>query len=208
MTNLNADKLEAAIRNLPQVHAARILLAEDSNVVEKIHVMAAPESSPKKIIRDIETLLLLRFNLKVDYRRISLIKARPEDIKPFTRPRLRLMAVEKRDGPDGRRVAISLERGDETHLGVADGPPDTAMLALAAQATIDALKPMVPEAALTLDLAECVSIKGQELIVVAVRVDYDRGTEKLLGSSFLQSDAVTVAARATLDAVNRSLFNI
>ena len=207
MSNVSADKLEVAIRQLPRIHAARVLISED-DTVDKVHVMASPESSPKKVIRDIETLLMLKFGLKVDYRRISLVKARPEDIKPFTRPRLRLMAVEKREDADVRRVVVSLELGDLSHLGAAEGPPDTEMLALAAKATIDALSPMISEATLEFYMAQAVPIEEETVIFVALKATYDRGTEKLLGSSFLQTDEVTAAARATLHAVNRSFFNI
>ena len=62
-------KAEEAIRALRDVESVSIQGDEDS--IREIHVLSRSNRAPKLIVRDIQTVLLTRFNRAIDYRVVS-----------------------------------------------------------------------------------------------------------------------------------------
>jgi hypothetical protein len=201
-------ELEETIRQLPFVYAVRVQLTDEHahEVVEKVHVLIAPGRPPKKVVRDIETLLMLKFNMRIDYRKISLVQGRPEDVRPFMRPRLRFTAADLRPTVQGHRVQVSLAGESRTYLGVAEGPADADERALAVQATVDALQTLFTDTTIALEALETVNLGNRRAMLALMKVLVDGVEEQLLGSCFLQGDPLSAAVRATLDALNRRFF--
>ena len=69
---LEPQELEGAINQVQGVVANRVVPGEKGGLSE-IHVMASTERAPKQIVRDIESLLFVKFGFRVDYRKISLV---------------------------------------------------------------------------------------------------------------------------------------
>lgn len=65
---------EAAIRALPDVQGVRI--AAQGDEVRELHVVTSSERPLKHIARDIVTLLIARFDRRVDYRVVSVVRTR------------------------------------------------------------------------------------------------------------------------------------
>ncbi len=198
--------MEQAIRQLPSVYAVRVALDETTGELFAIHVMTTPGRNPKKVVRDIETLCMVKFSYRVDYRKISLVQAMPDELSPFLRARLRLITVEERTSDDGHRVMVSLADDTSTYLGIAEGDPDAQPLCLAARATLDALSSLLSSVTFKQPDIEVVPIQGQSVLLLVLTLNDNRGEQQLLGSSFINANPLTAAARATLDAVNRRLF--
>ena len=75
MTGSLASRAEDAIRSLRVVDAVRVLA--DGDRLTEIHVESSSNLSPKKIARDIESVLKSRLDLKIDHRIISVALTRP-----------------------------------------------------------------------------------------------------------------------------------
>ncbi len=208
MARLNAHNIERTIQQLPAVYTARVTLEDNDEKISKIHVLVAPGRSPKKIVRDIESLLVLKFKRDIDYRKISLVQGEPEDFQPFVRPRLRLLAAEERASEGGRRVIISLANEEEIHLGTAEGTLDIDLHSLAARATLDALTNLVPATNICDVAVQSIAIQDEPLVLVALTVSDGKGKDRLIGSAFTQGNALMAASRATLDALNRRFFYV
>lgn len=207
MSCTSVEELERAIRHLPAIFAVRVFRENNDGIIDKVHVLADPSRSPKKVVRDIETLLLLKFDLRIDYRKISLVQLRPEDLSSFMRPRVKLSAVDKSLEKGSLRVCVVLEGDERVNVGMAEGPTDTDIVVLATQATLDALRPVVAEAWIKLNTAQTIPIEDEVAVFVSLTAILDQSEEKLLGSCFIQNDPVAAAVRATLDAVNRRFFS-
>lgn len=205
MHGASVEELERAIQQLPGIYDARVFVESGGKEIEKVHVMAAPGRTPKKIVRDIETLLLLQFNVKIDYRKISLVQVRLEDVRPFIRPRLKLRAVETSVHDKACQVRVSLESENEKYIGIADGREESVVLT--AQATLDALNSVLGNTCARLRAVEMVSLGDSKVMLVSIAVTRDEGEDRLLGSSFVYDDTLVATARATLDAVNRRFFS-
>jgi hypothetical protein len=207
LTGLNVNEVEQAIHQLSDVHSARIILDETTGEIDTIHVMATPQRSAKKVVRDIETLLLLRYQLRLDYRKISLVRGKPEDFRPLHRPRLRFTAAEERLLPGKRRVMVSLSDGSETYLGIAEGDEgSTESAMLAVDATVDALTRALPDIAIEQETLKVIPMPRDRVLLLALTVRDQAGEASLLGSVYERENVLSAAARVTLDAVNRRLF--
>ena len=71
------SKAEAAIKALKDVDGASIQAEEDE--IREIHVLTASSRPAKQIVRDVQTLLLTRFNRAIDHRVVSVARVRSAD---------------------------------------------------------------------------------------------------------------------------------
>lgn len=109
----DAATIERAVGALSGVCGARVVLG--ANVINEVHVLATPRRAPKKIIRDIESLLLVQYGYRVDYRRISLAQVAATDGP--VRERVALRGVEQVRTPHGTFVAVELVDGQHPYVG-------------------------------------------------------------------------------------------
>src|SRR5262245_10332475 len=68
-------RAEAAIQSLRDVEAASVQTEDDD--IREIHVLTSSSRPAKQIVRDVQTLLLTRFNRAIDHRVVSVAYARP-----------------------------------------------------------------------------------------------------------------------------------
>ena len=190
--------IEKALLAIPGVRGARIL-TDDAASIGEIHVISSPRRSPKKIVRDIESLLMVQYGYRVDYRRISLVQLNDD---PST-TRLSLARVEEIQQSGDTFIEVELHKGEQRYLGYCVLEDDVALAA--GKATVAALNSLfAPEAPLTLCGAQCTELSGRE--VITVYVTYQRAAvEHVLGTTFIRNGVAEAAARAVLSATNRRL---
>lgn len=204
---LNTRQIEDSLGRLRDVHAARVSLSAGGDAVEEIHVLASPSRKPKQIVRDIESLLLVNFRTRIDYRRVSLVQASSNALASYFR-RPKLVSV-KQNTDDGLRVEVRLAYADGlTAVGSAQAEADALdECRVAALATIRALSTVVNDVnGLGLVHAEAINFHDRTVALVHLLLHTDQREEQLLGVSFAVPDVAHGAARATLAAVNRRFF--
>jgi hypothetical protein len=207
MNPTSVNEVEAALQQLPGIHVARVTFEEDAKTIQKIHVLIAPERTPKKVVRDIESFMLLRFNTRLDYRKVSLIHGSAETMKPALKPRPKLLAVERQPIENALRVTVRLDSEGQICVGEAEGPSEIHAQTLAAEATLDAIRQIVADATLSLGDAEVVPMQKQYATLIRVVVTDEHGDEELLGATLVREELLVSVARATLDALNRRFFS-
>ena len=202
---LDPQELEGAINQVQGVVANRVVPGDKGDLSE-IHVMASKQRAPKQIVRDIESLLFIRFGFRVDYRKISLVQLGEEQILPLGLPRLKLISVHCQVGSLGAEAEVQIGSREGLHVGLAKGE-GVGEAELVAQATLNALQQVVgAKAELALQGVERFDLVGRKIIVVQVSSLFPAGEETLLGVSFIGGEGEREAsARAALDAVNRRL---
>lgn len=201
---LDARTMEGAINKIRGVYAAQVVISEDN--VEEIHVIASPLRKPKQVVRDIESMLLVNFSVRVDYRRISLVQMQEERLfQAEGRPRL--VAVRSVDGPS-RRAEVELEKDGHLFVGSAHSSGDEMdIVRLVCTATIEAMQQVLGEhVTYQVDQIAQIMIDHMQAVVVSVSVDFGTSKEILLGICQVHTEASDAAARATLNAVNRRLL--
>jgi len=202
---LDPQELEGAINQVRGVVANRVVPGDKGGLSE-IHVMASTKRAPKQIVRDIESLLFVKFGFRVDYRKISLVQLGEEQILPLGLSRLKLISVHCKPGPVGAEAEVQIGSPEGLHVGLVQGE-GVGEAELVAQATLNALQQVVgAKAELALQGVERFDLGGRKIIVVQVSFLFPAGEETLLGVSFIGGEGEREAsARAALDAVNRRL---
>lgn len=202
---LDAQAMERAVNQIRGVYAAQVVLGS-ADSIDEIHVIASPLRKPKQVVRDIESMLLVNFGVRVDYRRISLVQM--EEQRLFqAEGRPRLAAVRTLTGVNGR-AEVDLEREGKVFTGWSQGGTDDGdMMRLVSEATLKALEQVLGErVSYNLDHIDIINLGPLRAVAVAVSVNFPSGVELLMGISHLREDMADTAARATLSAVNRRLL--
>lgn len=70
--------LEHELTRLPDVSIARVV-ADPSGGVAEIHIVALPGKPPKQIVRDVESVALASFGLRLDRRAVSVVQPAPRE---------------------------------------------------------------------------------------------------------------------------------
>src|SRR5512135_2211535 len=98
--------LEREINKLDGVTSCRVL--STGIEIEEIHVISPLDRTPKKVVRDIESLLLVHFGIRIDHRKISIVQLGQSAAPPLTLARPRIKRVETRAAGAGREVCVEI----------------------------------------------------------------------------------------------------
>ncbi len=189
--------IEQALLTISGVRGVRIFLSNDG--IGEIHVAASPRRSPKKIVRDIESLLIVRYAYRIDYRRISLVQSADN----VAVERIALGRVEQIQQMDGTFVEVELINGEQRYQ--AHYPLEQDVAQAATKATIAALNTLfAPHAPFELGGVQRAEFGERQVITVYV-ICQDVNVEHLLGTAFVRTSVAEAAARAVLAATNRRL---
>jgi len=202
--NVSLKEVEEAIASVRGLEGVRVV-ADEEGKVEEIHVVVEANRSPKQVVRDIESVLLAKFGLSIDHRKISVAQLGEEP--HIVQTRLRLLDTSLSISAIKARVVVRLKKGEEILEGEASGPASTRNIPyLFSQATLRAVEKCLPdEVSLSLDDLMIADSKGRETVVVLVELVSTNGEEPLAGAALVKQDIGKATALATLNAINRRL---
>lgn len=196
--------LEREINKLDGVSSSRVL--STGTEIDEIHVIAPRDRAAKKIVRDIESLLLVRFGMRVDHRKISVVQtgAEPSPTVPPSRPQIQ--KIETPDSEAGARVHVQITVDGVSIEGVGEHSAGESTMHAGSRALINALDKLLnTQGALTLRDVSVVQVSGQKVAVAVLSWTVEGHEEILVGATVARGDPREDAARATFDAVNRKL---
>jgi hypothetical protein len=221
--------LERELCRVPEIRAARIV-ADPSGTPIEVHVLAVPGKHAKQLVRDVQSVAMATAGVEIDHRTVSVVQldddattASGAPAPPAAAPSPDGNGADPAAGPPPERVLVgavtvrrggtfaaevSLELGDETATGSAEGPAAGSIsLRLVAGATLDALAHFFPAAAAAaVDSAVITAVGDHRVAVTAVMLVGPGGEELVTGSAPVRSGGDQEAvARAVLDATNRRL---
>lgn len=190
--------IEENLLAIPGVRGARVIRMSEADLGE-IHVIASPRRSPKKIVRDIESLLMVRFAYRIDYRRISLVQV----TDTVAIDRVTLGRVELVQQPEGMFVEVDLLNGEQRFSGQAALGDDEALAA--GKATVAALNALFfPQTPLEIGGVQ-LTMFGARQVITAYVIFQVAALEHVLGTTFVRNSVAEAAARSVLAATNRRL---
>ncbi len=224
------SKAEAAIRALRDVEGANIQL--DGEEIREIHVLTRSMRPPKQIVRDVQTVLLTRFNRSIDYRVVSVAYVKPElagsEHAPAarapaggvdTRAEPKATAEFERAGPERIRFGsvnlfvsgprtqaqVELRWKGLSRMGSASGwSTRDGAHRLVAQATLAAVQEFLAgEVALGSPDVEFVKAGRRRVAVVTLALLAHRQEKLLVGGCTIEQDVQQAVVLATLAGLNR-----
>lgn len=203
---MDAPTLEHAIRRIPGVEAARVVM--NGSAPSEVHVLTAPGKAPKQVVRDVQSVAMASLGIPLDRRIVSVVQVDQNDIGGSDRPVIEDVAEEI----DGSRmiITVTLAWHDQKLVGRATGPAAaTTRMRVVAEAALSAVEETLDDqAALAISAVDTPRIGGHP-VCVAVIVIVSGGEELVVsGSAVAGSDPSRSMVRAVLDGLNRQVPNL
>jgi len=215
-----AEDLIASLQGIVSVRVVPSL----TGGIDAVHVLVGAGTTPKQIVRNIESALMAQLGLQIDHRKISVATTtgrpdvgRREGVSSAVmigaasqawrgRP-LYFEDVEVRgSSANGITCRVILRRGETRYSGEAEASVQTARtrIEVAARATVVALD-STPRDAGPLDLygIEEVIAFGRTYLLAGIAVRQRRDQQILSGTCEVRDTAETAAVLSVLDATNR-----
>jgi len=205
----SATDLELTLSQIQGIYASCVVLDKNYDVGE-IHVVSSEARKPKQIVRDIETLLFVKHRVRVDYRKISLVQLPDAKLMriPVARPEIR--QVKEEVIGDEKRVQVEIQGASRIAVGEANERIDNpTTYRTAARATIIAIEKLLSNTIdVRLENAETFRLGAREILIVILTSLIENREETFVGAGFVGARPIESAARATLDALNRRIYNL
>ena len=218
--------VERELCRIPEVRAARIVADDDGTPLE-VHVLASPGKQPKQLVRDVQSVALAARGLDLDHRIVSVVQLddgngtapelatlmddEPIPPSPAPAPAVERVVLESaslvRSGV-AATAEVALRQGEATVRASTEGSSAAAVtLRLVAEATLEALRDLVPAAGRAAVETAAVVRAGEREVALAVFVVVVPPNEEVVaGSAPVRAGGPHEAmARAVLDAGNRRL---
>ena len=212
--NYEIEEIENALKNLSEILFVKIVLSEEKDIKE-IHVITKDSANPKKIIRDIESFLLAKYNIQVDYRKISIAQVKGQEIKDgqikaeLESPlRLKFSNIKVSITGNHFEVLVQLEGNEKIYEGKVSGINWAQNQEyLVAKATLEGISSSL-EGSVFFQVEEIKKIRldSKDIVVISINLIDSKRKENLVGSTVIEDDFNRAVVKAILKATNRRIL--
>ena len=203
--------VERELCRLPEVNAARIVTDQVGRPTE-VHILASPAKHAKQVARDVQSVAMASFGLELDRRIISVVQLdgghAGEAPAAAVEHRVIIGGISSEQNGLRNLVRVTLQRGEHEGAGFAEGSiAESARPRLVAQATLDALRQLLPSAECAdVELATVVRVGMREVALASMVFVIPPHEDAVSGSALVRgANEAEAVARAVLDATNRRL---
>ena len=205
MEILNVKEIEEFLNKIISVLNNRVVLNDKGEMVE-VHILSNSQRSAKQIIRDVQTVLTTKFNLKIDHKIISIAQVYEKD-EDYNLHRLSIEEVEYSTSQRTAKARVALGYNGNTYVGDCEGVQSSMQSnKLVARATLKAVESFLNNKMnLLLEEIKTIRIADKNVVVSCVNL-IDRHSEKcLIGNCVVDNDVNLAITKSVLDALNRVL---
>lgn len=199
---------ETVIKQIKGVISTRVVLDRDGNF-EEIHILSNVERSPKQIVRDVETVIIVAFGITLDHKIISVVQIGEENLK-FSGENWRpyMQSINTSVSKQQTEVTVTVLVKDKILEGKASGSNSPLnRMRMVAEAVLNAMeKYFEGKVHFSADEIARVKFGGDEIVVVSVFLVCPEIEVTLLGASFIKGDEGEAVCKATLNAINRKIY--
>ena len=201
------QNIEKHIMKLPDVLSCRLKRIQDQIV--EIHILSTFGRNPKQISRDIQSLCMAAYDIEVDRKIISVAQTYSDEQYISSRVLFKEVSHHVKESQISEvRVTIGFSEEEKTGFvtGVNSKSNNNRMVVAA---TIKALSEIFKlSSQLVLEEVRVVEISGEEAVLVAICVMNGFDEEIVVGTALLKRSLNESIVRATLDALNRKIFQL
>jgi len=207
-------RAENLLTSLQGVLSARIEVSPIGEVTA-VHVLTGAGTSPKQMVRNVESALLAQLGLKVDHRKISV--AQTAEVRPIAaleRSEVRAQALRRTvvfkalevETASEHRVRLRVTfvvNGEETQAEEEAADTVRGRMLGAARAALRVLSALLTKGVMELEGVKVTDAFDARLAVVGVQAVEGRDPETVLGTAPIRESPERAAVLAALDATNR-----
>ncbi len=196
--------IEKSINTLNGVLFSKISL-DDNKEIKEIHIIANDTCSPKKITRDVESLLMAKYNVAIDYRKISI--AQVMDKKDHSN-RLKFTDLLITSEGDNLQVIIKLENNNRIFEGKINCVNwERNREYIVTKATLEAITSFLNgKVFFQVEEIKKVYLDDREVVLISINLINAQGKESLVGAALVKDDPHRSLVKAILHAVNRRIL--
>lgn len=196
--------IENSINSLNGVLFSKIVLAENKEI-EEIHIITKDFYSPKKISRDVESLLMAKYNIAIDYRKISIAQVTEE--KNLS-PRLKFTDILITAEGDNLQIIVKLENNKKIFEGKINCVNwEKNREYIITLATLEAITSFLNgKIFFQVEEIKKVKLEDREIILILINLINEQGKENLIGAALVDDDQHKSVVKAILQAVNRRIL--
>lgn len=172
--------------------------------VDELHAIVDLTITPRQAVRDLQTVLMARFDTATDHRVFSVVQLAQGTVA--TGPRLAIdhVAITHASGEVRAEVAIRDQGG--LREGRASGPTSPhGRVRTVAEAALAAADASLEELSPTLFGAELATSCGHRVATCVIELGTGRARHAVVGSALVRDAEEDAVARSVLDALNRAL---
>jgi len=205
---IDREEIERTLCQIAEIEAVRVV-NDSNNLIQELHVLASGQRAPRQIVRDIESLLMARFGIPIDHKKVSIAQistpSEPSKSRSLGRLKISNIAIDVKDR--NANVEVTLAQGSTQSSGTAKGPASqNGRLRLAAAAALEAAaKSMTIESSLALEHVSIIPTSTGKVAVACISVITRAGEETYAGSAMVKGDECDSVVKATMSAINRHL---
>jgi len=179
-----------------------------NNEISELHVLADTCRSPKQIVRDIQSALMVQYGVVIDHKVISIAQI-PSENDPRAHSRLVFEEISLCKNKNNSSATVTLTDGDDSFSGTASSLNDHREIhKMVSQATLNAIGNFVDSGvALSVSDVKSFDLTGEKAVAVCIAVKSKDKVDHFIGSSFVGDDIGTAVVKATMDALNRRIAN-
>jgi len=213
--NYEVEDIEKSLKDLNDILFAKIVLSEDGDIKE-IHIITKDSSNPKRITRDIESFLLAKYNIQVDYRKISIAQVKDKEItdkqikeeESESSLRIKFSDIKAETVDNQFEVCVKLENNGKIYEGKVSGKNwDENQEYLVAKAALEAISSYLEGSVFfQVDAIKKIELDSKEIIVVSINLIDSKRKENLVGSTVMKDDLNKAVVKAILKSTNRRIF--
>lgn len=201
-------EMEKIMNGIEGINSSKIVY-NDYGQIEEIHIIADHNRGAKQISRDVQSLLVARFDTKIDHKKISVAQISSDDKWQKTH-RFSIGAIGYRLAGNIVEIKVLLKKdGKEYEATVQGTNTRNNIYRLFVQATLECVHRALRRDGIFLveDIVK-VNIAKQEVINIAIEYICGTSEELLVGCAVLKKDDYEAIVKATLDAVNRKVVQL
>jgi hypothetical protein len=200
------NDIQSLICKLPDIINCSVI-CDKEGTIEEIHVLASIGRNIKQMVRDIQSAISAKFNISVDYKKVSIAQINEAE---FKETRVRIEGIQVKNVDNAIEAEVTLSYDDKVYKGRSSKVKSKSNRVKAvAEATLSALEACIGiSGVLYLEGLESLKVSNKEVYVSLVGFSRDNVDEYYCGSSIISLDENESAVKAVLAAVNRKVNTV
>ncbi len=203
---MNIKEMEQLINQISSVISCKIVI-DDQNNIQEIHVLSNVKRGPKQISRDIQSILISKFGLNIDYKKISVAQI-DENMSEDIDFRLKLSSIQYSLSESKAIIKVTLEKEGKHYEGQASGiQTKHNSEKMIATATLKAVENFLGiEDMFIIEDLKTVNIAHRDVVVTAIIYINEYEEQFFTGCASVNRDKKEAIVKSTLDGINRKIM--
>ncbi|HKL11644.1 MAG TPA: hypothetical protein VJ990_09360 [Clostridia bacterium] len=202
---IETKEIEETIGSLPDVISCKVIAEEE--LITEVHVLAENSRNAKQISRDIQSAIISKFDVDLDYKKISVAQIDfQQNWGKSSRPEIKSVGFSV--GGNMAEVIVELLDDEEIYVSKASGfNTPRNVHRLLAEATISCINNMSKtESKFILEGVRKVRLVEEDVFVAGVSLMASSQEIFLSGAAVVRKDDKQSVVKAVLDAINRKVM--